>query len=299
MLVMSISLKQFIDCIEKFSPSRLALPGDFVGVQVGSHDEAAQERFKTRKCAFALDVNPQVILKAAENGANVLVVYHGLLRKPVDAFTGALLDKIRLLIENRIALYVVHTSWLSAECGIDDTLADMLGLTVAEVFNVELEGKRVPLGRVCNFRENAGDKVEHDVSSSRLSDFVARICERLDLAEVIYVGNIDAPVKRTLILAGEYGRSDWLRLAVARGVDTYVTGNISRDTAMLSNELGLRYVCVDNHIVESLGMRRLMQLMSIDVPEVDFVFIESQNPWRRYVSPKFLPKRENDRGGKT
>jgi len=67
---------------------------------------------------------------------------------------------------------------------------------------------------------------------------------------------------------------------------------------MLSNELGLNYVCVDNHIMESLGMRRLMQLLSIDVPEVDFVFIESQYPWRRYVPPKFLLKKEDDAGGK-
>jgi dinuclear metal center YbgI/SA1388 family protein len=297
-LGMSVSLRQFVECIEKFSPSRLALPGDYVGVQVGSRDEVAQKRFKIRKCALALDVNPQVILKAAKNGASVLVVYHGLLPNPVEAFTDALLDKIRLLIENRIMLYVVHTSWLSAECGINDTLADILGLTVAEAFNVELEGKSIPLGRVCSFGENARDRDECDVENSTLSDFVARISERLDLAETIYVGNLHAPVKRALVLAGEYGTTEWLKLAASIGVDTYVTGSISRNTAMLSNELGLSYVCVDSHIMESLGMRRLMQLLSIDVPEVDFSFIESQGPWRRYVSSKPLPKREVDAGGK-
>nr|MDO8099311.1 Nif3-like dinuclear metal center hexameric protein [Candidatus Njordarchaeota archaeon] len=296
---MSVSLRQFINCIEKFSPSRLAFPGDFVGVQVGSRDEATQERFKTRKCAVALDVNPQVILKAAENGANVLVTYHGLLSNPVEAFTDALLNKIRLLLENRIVLYVVHTSWLSAECGINDTLAEILGLTVAEVFSVELEGKKVPLGRVCNFGGSESDNAGHEVKSSRLSDFIARISERLNLAETIYVGSLHAPVKRALILAGEYGRRDWLRLAESRGVDTYVTGSICRDIAMLSNELGLSYVYVNNHIVESLGMRRLMQLLSIDVPEIDFIFVESQYPWRRYVSSKYLPKREADTRGKT
>lgn len=296
---MSVNLRQFTNCIEKFSPSRLALPGDFVGIQVGSREEAAQERFRIRKCAVALDATPQVILKAAESGANVLVVYHGLLPNPVEALTDALLDKTRLLVENRIALYVIHTSWLSAECGINDTLADMLGLSVAEAFDVELEGRRVPLGRVCHFGDNTSSKTGRDAEAPKLSDLIARITERLGLTETIYVGSLHAPVKRALILAGEYDRSDWLKLAAARHIDTYVTGSISRDTAMLSNDLGLSYVSVDSHIVESLGMRRLMQLLIIDIPEVDFTFIESQHPWRRYAPPKSLPGRKDETRGKT
>lgn len=296
---MSVNLRQFAGCIEKFSPSRLALPGDFVGVQVGSREESAQERCRIRKCAVALDAGPQVILKAAESGANVLVVYHGLLPNPVEALTDALLNKTRLLVENRIALYVVHTSWLSAECGINDTLADMIGLSVAEAFDVELEGRRVPLGRVCHFGENTTDKIGRDSEPPRLSNLIARISEKLGVTETIYVGSLHAPVKRTLVLAGEYDRSDWLKLAAARHVDTYITGSISRNTAVLSNDLGLSYVCVDSHIAESLGMRRLMQLLIIDIPEVDFTFIESQHPWRRYVTPKLLLGRKDETSGKT
>jgi putative NIF3 family GTP cyclohydrolase 1 type 2 len=272
----------------------LALPGDFVGVQVGSCEEAAQERIRIRKCAVTVDADPHVILKAAESGVNVIVAYHGLLPNPVESFTDALLDKIRLLIENRIVLYVVHTSWLSAECGINDTLADMLGLVVAEVFNVELEGRSVPLGRVCNLGQSAADKVGQETERFKLSDFIARISEKLSLTDTTYVGSLNAPVMRTLVLAAELCNSDWLKLAAARSIDTYLSGNISRDTAILSNDLGLNYVCVDSHLVESLGMRRLMQLLIIDIPEVDFIFVESQHPWKRYLSPKSLSRRKDE-----
>jgi dinuclear metal center YbgI/SA1388 family protein len=294
---MGVNLRQFVDCIEKFCPSRLALPGDFVGIQVGSRDRSIQERFKIRKCAISLDVTPQVILKAAANGANVLLVYHGLLPRTIETFTGALLDRIRLLIENRMDLYVVHTSWLSAECGVNDTLADILDLKVAEAFDVELEGKRIPLGRVCNFGESKRNEVEHRVKNFTLSDFIQQITYRLDLPDAIYVGNLHAPAKRVLIMIGEYGKQEWLRIAAAKGVDTYVTGTISRETAVLSNELKLNYVYVDNHTVESLGMRRLMQLLSIDIPEVDFVFIESQHSWKRYTSPDATSKIEDGTKG--
>lgn len=290
---MSVSLRQFTSCIEKFSPSKLAVSGDFVGIQVGPRDPVAQERVKIRKCAIALYVTPQIILKAADDGANALVAYYGLFSDPVEALTDGLLDKIRLLIENKIALYVVHTSWLSAECGVNDTLADILDLSVAEVFNVEDEGKTSPLGRICIFAKNHKSAQSRDVDVP-LSDFIAGMSQRLTMSETVYVGSLETPVKKIVLLAGEFGRAALLRQAKSMGVDTFVTGNISREIAMLSSELGLSYVCINQHSIESLGMRRLMQLLSIDVPEVKFAFIESHPPWKRVRSTDVL----TGRGGK-
>jgi dinuclear metal center YbgI/SA1388 family protein len=287
---MSVTLSQLTSCIEKFSPSRLAVSGDFVGVQVGPRDPVAQERVKIRKCAVVLYVTPQKILKAAHDGANALIAYYGLFSDPINAFTDSLLDKIRLLIENKITLYVVHTSWLSAECGVNDTLADILDLSVAEVFNVEKEGKTSPLGRICIFGKNHKSAQTHDVDVS-LSDFIAGIIQRLTMSETVYVGSLEAPVKKILLCAGEFGRTDLVRQAKSMGVDTFVTGNISREIALLSSELGLSYVCINQHSIESLGMRRLMQLLSIDVPEVKFVFIESHPLWKRFQSADVMTRR--------
>jgi dinuclear metal center YbgI/SA1388 family protein len=287
---MGVTLSQLASCIEKFSPSRLAISGDFVGVQVGPGDPVAQERVKIRKCAVVPYVTPQIILRAAHDGANALISYHGLFSDPINALTDSLLDKIRLLIENKITLYVVHTSWLSAECGVNDTLADILDLSVTEAFNVEKEGKTSPLGRICVFGRNLKSAHAHDVDVS-LFDFIAGITQRLTMSETVYVGRLEAPVKKIVLCAGEFGRADLLRQAKSMGVDTFVTGNIFREIALLSNELGLSYVCVSQHSVVSLGMRRLMQLLSIDVPEVKFVFIESHPPWKRFQSTDVLTKR--------
>ncbi|WXG45451.1 MAG: Nif3-like dinuclear metal center hexameric protein [Candidatus Atabeyarchaeum deiterrae] len=290
---MSVDLKLFIDCIERFSPPASAMANDFVGVQVGPQGSLIQKRFKVRKCAIATCVTPQVILKAASYGANILITYHGLLSEPINALTDTLLDKVRLLIENKVAVYVVHTSWLTAECGVNDTVADILGTPIAEAFNVEFEDRSVPLGRICG----AGKK--HDCASGRteddvlLSDLVERISERLGCSDIPYVGNLYAPIQKIVILAGEYGRTEWLRLAKMRHVDTYLTGDISRAIAVLSNELRLNYVCADHDIMESLGMRRLMQLLSIDLPEVEFTFVDNESPWKKYHSLK-PPMKKSD-----
>lgn len=293
-----MDLKKLTDCIEKFSPSRLAVPGDYVGVQVGPRDSETQERTKIRKCAITPYAKPQSIIRAANDGANAIIAYYGLITYPVKAITDGLLDMIRLLIENKIVLYVVHTSWLSAECGINDTLADMLGLTVAEAFNVELKGRIVPLGRVCTFDKNRVQSTLSDSTNVSLSDFIAMMSRRLATDDIVYVGSSQSPIRKILLLTGEHSKVSLLRLAKSMDVDTFVTGSITREMAMLSSELRMNYVSINHDAVESIGMRRLMQLLSIDAPEVEFIFIEGGQLWKRYASVQF-PARKEDKFGRT
>jgi dinuclear metal center YbgI/SA1388 family protein len=279
---MVTDLRKLTNCIEKFSPRKLALPGDCVGIQVGPQNPVAQERTKIRKCAITRYVTPQVIVKATRDSADAIIAYEGLLSHPVKALTDGLLDKIRLLIKNKIVLYVVHTSWLSAECGVNDTFAEILGLATAEAFNVGPKGKTVPLGRVCTFGKRSEQSVLSNSSSVSLSDFVAMVSHRLTTDEINYVGGSQCLVRKILLLMGEYGEANVLKRAKSMDVDTFVTGNISHDVALLANELGMNYVCVSQDPVESLGMRRLLQLLSIDSPDVDFTYIESGLLWRKY-----------------
>jgi dinuclear metal center YbgI/SA1388 family protein len=289
---MVTDLRKLTECIEKFSSPKLAVPGDFVGIQVGPRNSLAQERTKIRKCAITRYATPQVIVKATRDSADAIIAYDGLLSHPVKAFTGGLLDKIRLLIENRIVLYIVHTSWLSAECGVNDTLAEILGLVVVEAFNVGLKGKTVPLGRVCTFGKNPEQNVLGNSSSVSLSDFVTMVSHRLATDEINYVGGSQSHVRKILLLSGEYGQANILKLAKSTDIDTFVTGNISRGVAVLANDLGINYICITQDPVESLGMRRLMQLLSIDAPEVEFTYIESGLLWKKYDSTQLLATSE-------
>jgi dinuclear metal center YbgI/SA1388 family protein len=282
---MGMILKQFIGCIEKFCPPRLALSKDPVGIQVGPRNPLLQERTRIRKCAVTVDTSPQVILRATSGGANFLLSCHGIMSDPVNAITDEIYDKVRLLIENRVLLYVVNTSWLSAECGLNDTLADVLGLVVTEPLVSEQDGRKIPIGRICTFSQHHEKPNKESDENTQLSDFITRIIGKLRSNDVTYVGNLHASVKKVALLAGDDSMTDLLRLAKAKGVDTCLAGSISRDKALLAVDLGLKYVCVNQYILEDLGMRRLMQLLGIDAPEVEFFFVESQCPWRTYTYP--------------
>lgn len=284
---MAMNLRQFISCVEKFCPPRLALLGDLVGIQVGPRDPAIQDKTRIRKCAIAVDAGPQVILKAVSGGANILLCYHGILSNPTASITDELFEKARLLIENRLLLYVVHTSWLSAECGVNDTLADVLGLTVTEPLNLEQEGKETPIGRVCNFTGHHEKESRKDGDDVQLSDFIERVVERLRSTDVAYTGSLHASVKKVVVLAGDYGVADLLRLSKNKGVDTCLAGSISRDVATLSIELGMNYVYANQHAIEELGMRRLAQLLGIDAPEIEFLLFKAR--LRGRLMPTLIP----------
>ena len=60
------------------------------------------------KVAAAVDARERTIRAAAEAGANLLLVHHGLFWGGVQPLRGAFLRRIRLLLEHRIAIYSSH-----------------------------------------------------------------------------------------------------------------------------------------------------------------------------------------------
>jgi len=83
------------------------------------------------KVAFALDCTDAVVDAAIAQGAQMLVVHHPLLLRgvtavPANSPKGRIVHK---LIRNGIALFAAHTNADSARPGVNDRLAELLGVT--------------------------------------------------------------------------------------------------------------------------------------------------------------------------
>lgn len=113
-----------IAMMEKLAPKHYAMEGDKIGLQVGTlHKEI-------RKVLVALDVTDAVVDEAIAAGANLIVAHHAVIFRPlpkIDTGTaaGRLYEK---LIKNDIAVYIAHTNLDVAEGGINDAMAESLGL---------------------------------------------------------------------------------------------------------------------------------------------------------------------------
>ena len=114
---------EFISRLEKIAPPELA--EDFDEGRIGLLYEGREE---IENVACALDATPYAAKTAAENGFDALVVHHPAFWNPMHGVTGRAAEILRPLAKADVNLYAMHTNFDHAEGGINDALADLLGL---------------------------------------------------------------------------------------------------------------------------------------------------------------------------
>lgn len=120
----TLTLAQVVAGLERRYPPATAESWDSVGLVAG--DPGAE----VRKILFAMDPVATVVDEALEWGADLIVTHHPLLLRGVTsvAATSAKGSIIHRLISGGCALYTAHTNADSAIRGVNDALADAIGL---------------------------------------------------------------------------------------------------------------------------------------------------------------------------
>ncbi|OXM86092.1 Nif3-like dinuclear metal center hexameric protein [Paenibacillus rigui] len=114
-----------IQLMEELAPKHYAVENDKIGLQLGTLNK------EITKVLVALDVTDEVVEEAIQAGANLIIAHHAIIFRPLahlqtDSPAGSLYEK---LIKNDIAVYIAHTNLDVAEGGVNDLMADALGLT--------------------------------------------------------------------------------------------------------------------------------------------------------------------------
>lgn len=121
---MTATVAQLIRLLDDLAPPRLAESWDNVGLQIGSRN------WPVRKVWTALDPLPEVVAAAIESDVDLLVTHHPLIFKPlkrIDSDTPA--GRIaEMALAAKLAIFCAHTNLDSAAGGVNDILADRMGL---------------------------------------------------------------------------------------------------------------------------------------------------------------------------
>lgn len=126
---MVTKVSDICEIMEKLAPIKLAEEWDNVGLMLGSTDWPAE------KVMLALDLTEEVADQAYSQKADMIITHHPFFFSPLKNLVynegkNALLYD---LIRNKIAVYSAHTNLDSARGGVNDVLADVLGLRQIEV----------------------------------------------------------------------------------------------------------------------------------------------------------------------
>jgi dinuclear metal center YbgI/SA1388 family protein len=126
--VTSPTVGDVVAALDALYPPATAEEWDVVGLTCGERSTAV------RRVMFAVDPLPEVVDEALAWGADLLVTHHPLLLRPThsvatDTWKGSVLHQ---LIRGGCALYTAHTNADVAADGVNEALADALGLRDTE-----------------------------------------------------------------------------------------------------------------------------------------------------------------------
>lgn len=249
-------------CMNQLAPFDLQMDFDNAGFLVGRKDAPVS------RILVALDVTEAVVKEAKELNCQLIVSHHPVIFHPARAITDeTVTGRILLaLMEEKIGAICAHTNLDAVQEGVNDCLANVLGLTQVEQLHqdgVDEHGAPYGIGRV-------GLAHQDDMSAGEYAQYVK---ERLNSASVRCEDG-GKPVKKVAVGGGSCG--SMLADAAAAGCDTFVTADVKYDQYLEARGLGITLLDAGHYATENVVCPMLAEKLSDAFPEIA-VLISQRN----------------------
>ena len=257
-----ITVQSVLEYVETLAPRFMKESWDNVGLNCGHRDRPV------KKILVALDPFTHVCREAQEWGADLLVTHHALLWKPgfiTDMDTQG--RNTLFLIENGIAHINAHTNLDQAPGGVNDVLAQTLGLENIEILD-PIPGD-VPYGLL-----RCGTTTEQS-----LTDFLSVVKEKLLCDGLRYVDGGKSVHK---VAVGGGSCSGAMYQAAAAGCDTFVTADVKYNGFWDAKELGLTLIDAGHFHTENPVVAVLAAKLAAQFPEVEVKISETHWDCAKY-----------------
>ena len=255
------AVKDIFHYLDSIAPFATQLDFDNAGFLVGRGDR------QVHRLLVSLDITEEVAKEAVERGAELVVSHHPVIFHPAKSVTDAdpVGRTLLALIEGGVAAICAHTNLDASVGGVNDALAQRLGLTdlsVLEPSGVDGEGHTIGIGRVGTL---AGGE------APGLTAFAARVKEALGANGVRYV-DAGKPVRRVAVGGGACG--DMLELARAQSCDTFVTSDVKYNQFLDARDLGVNLIDAGHYPTENVVCPVLVQKLREAFPEVEVLLTD-------------------------
>ena len=234
----------FLECVR--AASALAAEWDNVGLLVGDRAQ------KVERVMTCLTITPAAAAEAVTERADLVVTHHPLPFKPLKRLTAdepsgrILLDLIRA----GVAIHSPHTAFDSAAAGINQQLAEGLGL---RRFSHWSRRKGCPAGSA----RDGGDRCR---LNSRLGQLAARLKQFLRIGGLHVVGDLQRPIRRVAVACGSAG--EFLDVAIRLGCEVLVTGETRLHTCYEAEARGAALLLAGHYASERFGVERLAEVLA-------------------------------------
>ena len=250
-----MQVEDLIKAMEIIAPTRHAEAWDNVGLLVGD------AKASLSRLLLTIDLGIAQVQEAKQLGCEAVIAYHPPIFKEVRRLLSD--SPVYEAIRAGIAIYSPHTALDVAQGGTNDSLAeDVLGTRTREALHRRVDG--TGMGKIGVF----------DPPMPRVQ-LLERIKKRLALEHVLVAGPQTGVVRNAAVCAGSCG--SLVELAVSKGVDLYLTGEMSHHNAFRAASRNMTVVCVLHSHSERLSLQRLKKRLQHALPNLDVMVSQTDN----------------------
>ena len=244
--------KVLLTKLSKKFPKRFAkMNHDFVGLMAGSLPE------EVNKVLLCLDFDEEVIETAIEAKPDIIFTHHPFIYGPKgkvlksDPLKKALYDKV---VENGLTIYSMHTNFDTGRDGMNDALAEALGLK--DVY--------APIKEIMM-------RIGYLENEMEVEEFARYAKTKLNVDYGLLIARGNKYIKKVAIIGG--GGSRDFPIAKEEGADIYISGDAPHHVRRAIMTQGYNYLDLP-HEIEKIFMPQMKKLLlemdsSLDIQIVD------------------------------
>ena len=252
--------------LETLAPRSMKMDWDNVGLLCGGKNRPVA------KVLVALDPFEGVCEEAARWGAELIVTHHPLIFSPLKTVTDetSIGRAVQLLCASGISAINAHTNLDCAPGGVNDCLAETLGLRKIQVIapsGVDALGRPWGLLR------------QGTVESQSLAVFLPKVKSALHCEGLRYVDG-GKPVHRVAVGGGACASE--LRDAVNAGCDTFVTADVKYNQFWDARDLGLNLIDAGHFATEDPVIALLAAKLADEFPGLSVKISETHRDCMKF-----------------
>lgn len=196
------------------------------------------------KIGASVDASTRVLLAAAKQNVDLLIVHHGLFWQGLQPVTGVLRRQLKLGFENNIALYSAHLPLdLHPRVGNNAQLAAALGLKSNQPF-FEEKGQLIGVKARASLARDELDRKLQKALGGPVKAFTF------------------GPKKTATIGIITGGAGSEIYRVAQQGIDTFITGEAPHWAAVAADELGMNLLLGGHYATEVFGVKALAAHLS-------------------------------------
>ncbi len=283
---MKPTVADLLGILDFLAPQRLAEKWDNVGLLVGNPSAGAGS------ILIGLDPTVALVEEAVAVGAETIITHHPVIFKPLSAIdtsspAGRLLQKA---LAHDISIIGCHTNLDSATDGVNDVLAELLGL--------ESLSPLLPAGE--QQEENTGlGRIGSYPTPLSAEEFLRRLFHVLQLEAVNIAGTMPERIAKVAVCGGS--GSDLAPIAFARGADVYLTAEVKHAMAVWAKETGFAVIDGTHYATEKPATAQLAKQLEQAAAkggwEIDIKLTETEVPPFVFVHRSLFANTQPQRTG--